>query len=122
MSESGGLLGVQFFNHVNNVYFGWSCKHNYHSLVYVGAKSIIYFGLLVTIDIRQREGRDSVEKQNCLPFYQEDSESLVQMADIIIFLRANWCANDLSQRYATYKPKRSEQNDLGNKDNQNKLG
>ena len=69
MFESGVLFGVPFFNLVNKVYFGWSCKHNYHSLVYVGAKAIIYFGLLLTIDFRQREGRDSVEKQNCLPFY-----------------------------------------------------
>ena len=68
MSESGVLFGVPFFNLVNKVYFGWSCKHNYHSLVYVEAKEIILSGVLVTINIRQIEGRDSVEKHNCLPF------------------------------------------------------
>jgi hypothetical protein len=67
MFESGVLFGVPFFNLVN-VNFWWSCKHNYHSLVYVEAKEIILSGVLVTINIRQIEGRDSVEKHNCLPF------------------------------------------------------
>ena len=48
------------------------------------------------------------------------------MADILIFIHANWCAIDLSQRYKTYKPKRSKLNSfknyLGTKDNQNNLG
>ena len=40
-------------------------------------------GLLVTIYLRGREGRGSVEEEGGIPLSQADSQTLVQMPDLV---------------------------------------